>query len=118
MVSRPTPKSLQQRATPAAQAAAQLQEARHFGGPTDAASGGIRPGATPAERRPAETPAAVQQASASPQRAQQAAAQAGTPVNLPPSMLAIAAALPPAQQQNLVRLASSMPLPLQVRFHN
>lgn len=53
-----------------------------------------------ADRRAAELAAAAQQGSASPQ---QAGGNASMPINLPPSMVRIAAALPPVQQQAMVR---------------
>ena len=53
-----------------------------------------------ADKKAAELAAAAQQGSASPQ---QAGGNASMPINLPPSMVRIAAALPPVQQQAMVR---------------
>ena len=54
----------------------------------------------------AELPAMSQQAPASAQQAQQAMAQMSAPLSLPPSMVRIAAALPPMQQQVMVRISA------------
>ena len=85
------------------------QEAHHTSAP--AHSAGTHLPQAGAESRAADPSAMSQQGSASPQhaqQAQQAMAQMSAPLSLPPSMVRIAAALPPMQQQVMVRSAFKM----------
>ena len=98
MVTRPTAESMQQRASQAA-----AQEVHHSSAPAHTA--GMHIPQAGADTRAADPSAMSQQGSASPQhaqQAQQAMAQMSAPLSLPPSMVRIAAALPPMQQQVMV----------------
>ena len=94
MVTRPTADGRKEQA--AAQETHHHSAAMHAAGELAGADAGA-----------AELPASAQLGMASPQQAQQAAGQMSAPMNLPPSMVRIAAALPPVQQQVMVCLAAS-----------
>ena len=94
---------MQQRASQAA-----AQEAHRSSSPMHTA--GTPAPQTGADMRSADLSAMPQQGSASPQhaqqQAQQAIAQMSAPLSLPPSMVRIAAALPPMQQQVMVCISA------------
>lgn len=99
MVTRPAEQSVQQRPSQAA-----VQGEHNSSAHAHTADAHMRDAAT-ADRTVAEGPALAQQGSKPPQQAQhaqQAEAQTSAPLSLPPSMMRIAAALPPVQQQVMV----------------
>ena len=102
MVTRPTAESRQQRLSQAA-----VQEAHHSSDPMHTADTAMTDVAG-ADARAAELPVMSQQGSVSAQQAQQAMAQMSAPLSLPPSMVRIAAALPPMQQQVMVRISACL----------
>ena len=113
MVTRPVEQSLPQRPSQAA-----VQGEHNSTAHAHTADVHMRDAAT-ADRRVAEVSALAQQGSASPQQAQhaqQAKAHTSAPMSLPPSMMRIAAALPPVQQQVMVHL-SQRALPLACLSH-
>ena len=101
MVTRPVEQSLPQRPSLAA-----VQGEHNSSAHAHTADAHMRDAAV-ADRRVAEVSALAEQGSRPPQQAQhtqQAKAQTSAPMSLPPSMIRIAAALPPVQQQVMVHL--------------